>query len=226
MNVSVIIPVLKEADRINSAIDSLPDAPESMVVEVVVVDGDSSGTTVSAIKDSGVRGHISSKGRGVQMNYGAGVSSGDVLVFLHADTVLPPGAFRTIAETIMKKDVAGGAFDLGIDSSGFSYRLIERAASLRSRLTRIPYGDQAIYMKRSWFNRLGGYRHFPVMEDVDMMQRLKQAGGRIHISEEPVKTSPRRWKREGIIKCTLRNWLIRLLYLSGTDTATLYRYYR
>ncbi len=120
---------------------------------------------------------------------------------------------------------AGGAFDLGIESNGLALRLIARAASLRSRLTRVPYGDQALFISRDYLQRIGSYREMPLMEDVDLMRRIKRDGGRIFIIPERVLTSGRRWAREGVLRCTLRNWTIMLLYLGGVSPRKLARWY-
>jgi hypothetical protein len=149
-----------------------------------------------------------------------------VLVFLHADSRLPPAAFSLIAGALDDPKVVGGAFDLAIDSGGFAFRLIERAASLRSRLTRIPYGDQAIFLRRGYFHEIGRYRDIPLMEDVDLMRRIRRRGDRICILSERVLTSARRWQKEGALYCTLRNWTIFTLYTLGVSPERLVRFYR
>jgi GT2 family glycosyltransferase len=149
-----------------------------------------------------------------------------VLLFLHADTVLPPAAFERIAEAMRDEGCVGGAFDLRIDSRRTGFRVIEKVASLRSRLTRIPYGDQAIFIRASCFRTLGGFREIPLMEDVDLMRRIKRKGWRIVIFREPVITSARRWEKEGLVFGTLRNWFLMTLYLCGVPPERLARYYR
>jgi hypothetical protein len=120
----------------------------------------------------------------------------------------------------------GGAFNLGISSGKWIYRVIAGAASLRSRLTRIPYGDQAIFIRRDEFRNLGGYPVIPIMEDVALMRQIKNRGGKITIIPHPVETSPRRWQREGVVCGTLRNWLLLLAYFLGRSPEKLARYYR
>jgi rSAM/selenodomain-associated transferase 2 len=159
------------------------------------------------------------------MNEGVRAAGGDILVFLHADTELPANAFRSISSIMLKGRFAGGAFDLAIDARGLIFRVIEWVTSNRSRLTRIPYGDQAIFLGRDSFMRIGGYRDIPLMEDVDLMRRLKARGDRIFIIREKVKTSARRWEREGVLRCTARNWAIMLLYLLGVRPERLARWY-
>jgi GT2 family glycosyltransferase len=130
-----------------------------------------------------------------------------------------------MASTLEDGRYTGGAFDLAIDRAGFMFRIIERVASFRSRLTRVPYGDQAIFIKREPFMEIGGYREIPLMEDMDLMRRIKQAGGKICIIHKRAKTSGRRWLKEGVVRCTLRNWTIRLLYLAGVDPNRLVKWY-
>lgn len=119
----------------------------------------------------------------------------------------------------------GGAFDLGISSDKWIYRLIARTASLRSRLTRLPYGDQAIFIRRDEFRNLGGYPVIPIMEDVALMRQIKKRGGNINIIAHPVATSPRRWEREGVLYATLSNWLLQAAYFLGRSPEKLARYY-
>jgi hypothetical protein len=119
-----------------------------------------------------------------------------------------------------------GAFDLAVDSERPAFRLIEKAASIRSRLTRIPYGDQSVFMRKRDFQDLGGFRDIPIMEDVEIMQRIKKRKGKICILRKAVRTSPRRWEKEGIVYTTLRNWLILFLYLFGVRPEKLIRFYR
>ncbi len=110
-----------------------------------------------------------------------------------------------------------GAFDLGIRSEKFIFRLIESAASLRSRATRIPFGDQAIFVRKDYFDKIGGYQDIPIMEDVEIMKRIRKRGDKIVILHQRVHTSSRRWEKEGILRCTLRNWLLQVLYLLGVS---------
>lgn len=222
---SIIIPVLNEQKTINHTLALLSDQNGFETVEVLVVDGDPMGGTLSAIQRLGIVKILSPRGRGRQMNEGARQAHGEILLFLHADTVLPANALQHIRDILNHPDLAGGAFDLGIRARGPAFRIIEKMASLRSRLTRRPYGDQAMFIKRSWFDKTGGFKPIPVMEDLEFMARLKKAGGRIHIFPEKVETSARRWQREGIVACTLRNWLILVLYHSGVSPEKLAAFY-
>ena len=222
---SIIMPVLHEASTINHAIDHIRDIRSGFHVEIIVVDGASGGDTIHSITDKKVTKVISQKGRGEQMNMGASLAKGNVLLFLHTDTRLPENAFSSIADVMDKKEYAGGAFELGIKSDRRIFSLIEKSVSLRTRLTRIPYGDQAMFIKREVFKRIKGFKEIPIMEDVDLMRRIKKSGHKIYIIPEKVKTSPRRWEREGVLYCTLRNWAITILYFFGAKPESLARYY-
>ena len=226
MRISVIVPVINEMDGINQLIGHLGSLKKGNDIEIIVVDGDPQGRTLNAIKDDRVTRVPSGKGRGKQMNKGAATATGEILLFLHADTYLPSGAFEKIAAVMRTGCYAGGAFDLGIESGRIALRILEQTASLRSRITRIPYGDQGIFIRREIFQSIGGYMDFPIMEDFDLMQRLKRAGHHIIIISDKVRTSSRRWEREGVLYCTARNWTLVTLYMLGVSPEKLARFYR
>ncbi len=225
MMISVIIPVLHEQALINGTIAGVRAIGSDELKEIIVVDGGPDGDTLKAITDGGVRRLSARAGRAAQMNAGAAGAQGEILLFLHADTRLPAGAFGRIAGCMEGGRFVGGAFDLGIGSEGCAFRIIERVASLRSRLTRIPYGDQAIFVRRDYFRRIGGYGEMDLMEDVDLMRRIKREGRAIFIIPEKVSTSGRRWHREGVVRCCVRNWTTMLLYLAGVSPQKLARRY-
>jgi len=160
------------------------------------------------------------------MNEGAALASGDILLFLHVDTRLPRDALGLIRSAMEDNRHVAGAFDLGIESSQPIFRIIEQAASLRSRVTRIPFGDQGIFIRKEYFMRVGGYREIPVMEDVEIMDRIKKQGGRIYIIPRRVSTDSRRWEQEGIVRCTLRNWMLQIFYFLGISPYKLARFYK
>ena len=194
--------------------------------EIIAVDGDPAGSTINAIIDAGVRVLTAEKGRGRQMNRGAALAKGAILLFLHADTFLPPGAFPLILAAMSDRRIVAGAFDLGLDSDRRIFRLTERYVLLRTRLTRIPFGDQAIFIRKDYFDRIGGYRKISLMEDVDLMKRIRKRGDRIRIIPARVRTSPRRYDREGILYGTFRNWLLQILYALGVPPDRLAQWYR
>ena len=199
---------------------------DSEEVEIIVVDGDPDGGTIRAVNDTRVTTLVAEKGRAFQMNRGAAVAHGDILIFLHADTHLPACGLQLIRKALQNRTPVGGAFDLGIRSGKMAYRVIEKMVYFRTRLTKIPYGDQAIFVYRDLFLKVNGYSEIPIMEDIELMRRLKASGYRIAIIPHPVQTSPRRWEREGIVRCTLRNWTLATLFLLGVSPAKLARYYR
>jgi hypothetical protein len=160
------------------------------------------------------------------MNQGAGLASGNILLFLHADTLLPPGVLPEIAATLSKAGAEWGAFDLGIASNRAPYRLIEAAVRVRTAITGIPYGDQAVFLTRDLFHRTGGYPPIPIMEDVALIRRVKKTGGVGCRIPKKVSTSPRRWETEGIVRCTLRNWFLITCFFLGARPETLVKYYR
>jgi rSAM/selenodomain-associated transferase 2 len=223
---SFIIPVWNEEAFISRTIENVHGLHASGSAEIIVVDGDPAGRTIKVARRTGVKTAISEKGRGNQMNLGASLAAGEILIFLHADTLLPPDALELIETAMADGSRIAGAFDLAIDSERPAYRLIEKAASFRSRMTRIPYGDQAIFIRKRDFLGLGGFNNIPVMEDVEFMQRIKKGKGKIRIIGRAVLTSPRRWEKEGIVYTTLRNWLLIALYFCGAKPEKLVRFYR
>jgi len=223
---SIIIPVYREAEIINFTIDHLMRLQKFADLEIIIADGDPQGSTLKQISNTNVKKIFCGKGRAQQMNCGAAEAEGDILIFLHADTRLPENALKNIAGISEDKAFVGGAFDLRIDSKRFAFRVIEKMASWRSRLTRIPYGDQAIFIRAEYFQQVGGFRNIPIMEDVELMQRIKQKKGKIKIIPERVLTSSRRWEKEGVVFCTLRNWLLISLFFLGVQPERLARFYK
>jgi rSAM/selenodomain-associated transferase 2 len=160
------------------------------------------------------------------MNVGASAAKGEILIFLHADTELPMHALKKVQSFTERREYVGGAFDLGIKSDKFIFRMIGTLSSLRSRLNRIPFGDQAIFIRSEYFNQIGGYKEIPLMEDVELMRRIKKSKKKIWIFYDRVMTSPRRWEEEGVIYCTLRNWVIQTLYFLGVSPYKLANFYK
>jgi len=196
------------------------------IVIPVLNDGDPQGGTIKVIRDENVTSITSPKGRASQMNAGAELAHGEVLIFLHADTKLPPNALEKISQVLEDVKYVGGAFELGIDSDNLLLKYIAARARLRSRLNRIPYGDQAIFIRRSYFNKIGRFKDVPLMEDVELMRRIKKRGDKIFILRDRVKTSARRWENEGIIYTTLKNQVLINLYYLGISPDKLAKHYR
>ena len=224
-NFSIVIPVFHEEAVINATIGHIRACHGTATAEVIVVDGDAKGKTIRAIQDRNVKAVCGQKGRGNQMNTGAALAQGDIVIFLHADTRLPPDAFALIESAFIDTTRVAGAFDLAIDSARPVFRLIEKAVSIRTRLTRIPYGDQTLFFRKSYFTAIGGFADIPIMEDVEIMRRVKKRGEKIFIIDHLATTSARRWEKEGVLICTLRNWFILSLYLSGVSPERLSRFY-
>ncbi len=213
--------------------------------EIIVVDGDPCGSTIHYITsfcDSNEQSNsnrqqfpskypkiklITSKpGRGTQMNAGAEIADGEILIFLHADTQIASDSLNHISKIMRIGKYQSGAFRLRFDSQRKVYRLIEFFASLRCRITRIPYGDQAIFIKKSYFEKIGRFADIPIMEDIDLMQRIKRCGDRVYISSKFVKTSARRWEKEGIVYCVIRSSVLSLLFRLGVSPKRLLKYYK
>ncbi len=223
---SFVVPVLHEQEGINDLINALNRLDSDKNVEIIIVDGTREKDTLASIRSNGVIKISSEQGRAKQMNAGASIARGEVLIFLHADTELPFEALTWIGSLLEKTEYVGGAFDLAIKSEKRILKVIGAIASIRSRLNRVPFGDQAIFIRREYFNRIGGYKEIPIMEDVELLTRIRKSGDRIWIFRDPVKTSPRRWQKEGVIYCTLRNWILQALFSLGVSPEILARYYK
>lgn len=218
--ISVIVPVYNEQQTIKGAVDQLLGSGGD--IEVIVADGNGDSTISLLEENPRLKLCAAPKGRAGQMNAGAALAAGETLLFLHADTRLPEGAFEQIAQS----GAVFGAFDLRIDSPRLVFRVIERAASWRTRLTQIPYGDQAVFVRRELFEQAGGFDAVPIMEDVMLAQKIKRLGFKPRIFKTPVLTSARRWEKEGIVYGTLRNWLLICAYFMGVHPAKLARWYK
>jgi rSAM/selenodomain-associated transferase 2 len=221
LRISIIIPALNEAGSIAATIKR---AASPVTKEVIVVDGGSSDGTTDIAASCGAKVYQSSPGRASQMNFGATIATGDILLFLHADTLLPDNFHLDIIKIINQAKAVAGAFRFRLDMPGPVPRLVEFFTNLRSRFWRLPYGDQAIFLSRHNFNRIGGYPQEPILEDVLLVNRLKKIG-KIKIASAAVITSGRRWRKLGIIKTTLINQKIMLGYLFGLSPQLLKGWY-
>ena len=219
--ISVIIPVLNEAATIGTTLTPLKDAAN---IEVIVVDGGSLDCTRDLAESLGAKVFEAPAGRARQMNAGAAAATGEILLFLHADTVLPQGFEVMVHQALLKPGVIAGAFALRINTNLRGLRLIETMTNWRSRFLQMPYGDQAIFLPAKVFRRLGGFQQIPLMEDFEFVQRLKRKG-RIAIVPASVITSGRRWQKIGVLKTTLINQLIILAYFLGVPPTQLAHWY-
>jgi len=219
---AVIIPTLNEAQGLPRTLAPLLAQPD---IEVIIVDGGSSDATPALARTAGCRVLKAPRGRGRQMNVGAAAATAPMLLFLHADTLLPPTFKRRIAETLNRPGVSVGAFSLAFNGRHPTLAVIARLANLRSRLLGLPYGDQALFTSRYLFTRVGGYPEMEIMEDVVFVRRLSRLG-RVVILPEIAITSARRWQNLGLLRTTALNQLILLGYAVGVPTATLARWYQ
>jgi len=223
--ISVIIPVYNEAETINDTVAHVRETAENEPVEIIVSDGGPGHATLAVLDRKYAIGLESPPGRGRQMNAGAALAQGDILLFLHADTRLPKGAFTAIRQEIDRGGSAG-AFDLAIDSDRFAFTIIAFFANIRTRLERTPYGDQAQFVKTTDFRSLGGFAEVPIMEDVELFKRIRMEGLPITILPGKVSTSSRRWEKEGILRRTLTNWWLRIRFAFGASPHKLAAHYR
>ncbi len=239
MKLSIIIPVYQESVIITQTIQSITALSIPIAHEILVVDGDPKRSTLAELRSQKkrmgykqIRLIPSQKGRGIQMNAGAQKADGDLFLFLHADTQLDQKGMNEMIQAWtdtrwMKngQSLFCGAFDLIIDSPKKIFRLIEKTASLRSRLTRVPYGDQGIFISRSLFKKTGGFPNTPIMEDVGLMKAVKRTGIAPVFMDHGIVTSARRWEHQGLIYTTMKNWVLICLYLMGVSPKKLVKYY-
>jgi len=219
--ISVIIPTLNEARAIEATISMLKKHGRT---EIIIVDGGSQDQTVEIAKSMGVGVLTAAAFKATQMNAGAAEATGDVLLFLHADTRLPDNFENCVLAAMARDDICAGAFSLGIDSGAGGLRFIERVANWRSRFFQMPYGDQALFVSRGLFHEIGGYPEYPIMEDFEFVRRLKRKG-KIAILPESVQTSPRRWLNYGILKTWLLNQIIIVAFYLGISPRRLAQWY-
>ena len=218
--VSVILPVLNEERQLAATLRAVGQS-----YEVIVVDGGSTDTTVQRAKEAGVSVLAAKSGRARQMNAGAARADGGSLLFLHADTLLPPSWADVVARTLRTPGVAAGAFRFRIAGSFAGKTLIEWATGLRSRWLQRPYGDQGLFLARALFEEMGGFADLPIMEDYEFAARLRQRG-RIVTVGEAVLTSARRWRTLGVVRTTLRNQRMLAGYHLGVSPQKLATRYR
>ncbi|MBI4782444.1 MAG: TIGR04283 family arsenosugar biosynthesis glycosyltransferase [Oscillatoriophycideae cyanobacterium NC_groundwater_1537_Pr4_S-0.65um_50_18] len=227
-SISVIIPALNEAAMIQGVLRSLQQQP----VEVIVVDGGSQDDTVALAQTEaslqaplgGIKIITAAPGRAKQLNAGAAIATGEILLFLHADTRLPPD-FPALVQQALEGGAIAGAFALRINAALPGLRLVEWGVNWRSRRLQLPYGDQAIFLPAALFHAMGGFAELPIMEDFELVRRL-QKRGRIATVEAPVLTSGRRWQKLGVFKTTLMNQGAIVAYSLGVSTDRIAQWYR
>ncbi len=219
---SVIIPTLNEAAHIG---DLLDDVSQGEGLDVIVADGGSKDDTAAQAVARGVRICRGPAGRARQMNQGASLARGAYYLFLHADSRLPVRFDEVVRRVLGDARVAAGAFSLGIDADAKKIRLVEYWANLRSRYLGLPYGDQGLFLRAERFHLCGGFSDLPIMEDFAFIRDLRRLGTIVTVSER-IQTSPRRWRRMGVLRTTLINQAIVMGYLLGVSPHRLSRWYR
>lgn len=213
--------MLQEAANAASAIEHAWDLSP---LEVIVVDGGSDDGTREIAAASLCQLISSPAGRGIQLNRGAQAAQGDMLLFLHADTWLEPGARTQIEECLAQPHNLGGAFLQRIDSSGMIYRSLEWGNAARVRWLGRPFGDQGIFCRRDTFQELGGFPEVPIMEDVLFMKRFRRVAWPV-LLPGPLHVSARRWRKRGVLTQTVRNWCLQAALRMGVSPDRLAQYY-
>ena len=221
LRLSIIIPVLDEAEYLATTLPALARLRRAGH-EIVVVDGGSRDDTRRRARPLADRVLVAGRGRARQMNAGAASATGDVLLFLHADSLLPADADAAVARGLERS--CWGRFDVRLWGREWSFRIIEAFMNLRSRITGIATGDQAMFVTREAFERVGGFPDIPLMEDVAMSRRLK-AVARPACLRQRVVTSARRWRTHGVARTVLLMWRLRLAFALGADPRRLARHY-
>jgi rSAM/selenodomain-associated transferase 2 len=222
MSLSIIMPVLDEAAGIAASLAAL--APyRTRGCELIVVDGGSRDGTLAMASPLADRVLTAPRGRAAQMNAGASVARGDVLLFLHADTKLPANADALVRDGLAQSGRIWGRFDVRFDHDGIM-PLIAAMMNLRSRVTGIATGDQAIFVTRAAFDAIGGFPAQPLMEDIALSSRLRRVSRPAYVCAH-VTTSARRWQKQGILRTVFLMWRLRLAYFLGADPAHLARQY-
>lgn len=220
-SITLIIPALNEANQIGRSLHPL----RSLDLEIILVDGGSRDDTRRIARDYGIQVVKSPPGKAAQMNRGAELAQGSILLFAHADTRLPDGFIPLIRNTLRDPNIVAGAFRLEIDACGWNLRLIETCANWRAEWLQMPYGDQGLFLRTETFRRVGGYLEIPIMEDFELVRRLRRIGC-IRVLKAHARTSARRWKALGWWRTTMLNWMVVLGYGLGVSPLRLAQWYR
>lgn len=220
-SVVVLIPALNEGDSIRRPIEAVTAAG---VQQIVVADGGSADQTTAVARNTSAHIVLSPPGRGSQLNAAARACDGDILLCLHADSTLPDDFVAQVRQAIETGYVAG-CFRQRIEADGLRYRLIEWGNAFRAKHFGWIYGDQAMFVRRDVFDRMGGFREIPLMEDLEFSKRLKREG-KTTVLDGPVSISARRWQKQGVLFSTLRNWAFVVLFHLGVDPERLAKWYR
>jgi rSAM/selenodomain-associated transferase 2 len=223
MRFSIIMPVLNEEALLEYHLDHLVCQCTNHDCQLIIVDGGSTDRTVEIAQRYG-EVTISPRGRATQMNAGAAKATGEILIFLHADTLLPDDAFRAIEHALASPQVVGGAFQICFNCHQWPYRIVAFTTNLRSRVRKIFTGDQAYFIRTTSFKSIGGFPDQPLMEDLEIITRLRKIG-KVILLPRYVTTSARRHEKLGLVRSVLFMWYLRTLYKLGTSPARLQRKY-
>lgn len=224
VKISVVTPVLDEEAVIRETLASVRLRAGVCPVELIVVDGGSQDGTVGIAGTLADQVLVAPRGRASQMNHGAAAAGGDLLLFLHADTIVPVGYAGAIEEAMADPAVVWGRFDVELGGEGILLPLLGSLINLRSRFTQIATGDQGIFVRREAFHRAGGYPEFPLFEDVALSRALK-CQGRSACLAQKVRTSARRWEKRGLGRTIILMWVLRALFWMGVPPSRLSNFY-
>jgi rSAM/selenodomain-associated transferase 2 len=219
IQLSIIIPVLNEAKTIVANLHALQKATSSVSAEIIVVDGGSDDGTADLSRPYVDKVISAPKGRASQMNAGAKQAVGDVLLFLHGDTLLPDDD-----SLVLLPSSDWGFFRIRLSGGHIAFRMIEHMINIRSQLTRVATGDQCLFVKKKRFTQLNGFATIPLMEDVELCKRLRVNTKPMVISS-PVISSSRRWEEKGIVRTVMLMWYLRALYFLGVSPSVLLKKY-
>ena len=221
MKVSVVIPTLNEALILEDSLRAISDLNPH---EIIVIDGGSTDSTVSVARNFATWTLTSKPGRANQMNAGAKIATGDLILFIHADSKLTQQSFSRMKKIMALDEPAGGAFSLQIESEKASLKVISLLATWRAKYLNLVYGDQTIFVRKEIFRKMGGFSPLPICEDLDFFRRLSRQG-KVILLKEKTHTSARRWRAEGVLYTTIRNITIGGLFLIGFSPQTLSKWY-
>lgn len=221
--ISIIVPILNEEKFISEFLEQFDKFP--VEIEILLIDGGSSDSTVEIVKKSKFRLQVSpQRGRASQMNFGASLALSENLLFLHSDVKILLSQIEKAISLLEEEKVFAGAFGIWIESNSKALRTIAKTANMRSKLLGIAYGDQGLFLKKESFLKIGGFPEVQLGEDIKISQKIKKIG-KITFLEDCVKISPRRWENEGILFVTLRNWVLATLLICGVNPQKIVKFY-
>ncbi len=223
MQLAVIVPCLNESERIAATLAPLRTL-RKQGHQIIVVDGGSEDNSIELAKPLADTVVTTQCGRACQMNHGASLTKADILLFLHADTLLPSNAAELICQGLISTHKDWGRFDVKLSGNQYWLRVVEFMMNQRSRITGIATGDQALFVRRELFDKAGGFPEIPLMEDVELSKQLKKTSRPLCLKERVI-TSSRRWEQQGVWRTIVLMWRLRLAYFFGADPSQLKQQY-